>query len=394
MNKYCNKITELFTKCIFGDRSVKDVLTEIVDITKIYSVTLKDLSGVIMFISLIVSTLFMLLFLLLPLFKRFKGNFSFLSYDLWFFYCIGYILIISTAYINFGDFTKPKCNLRYTLMFTGIFFSNMMILCKLLMCFPDNNKYTQFFNTHKFEFILLTTVIAVIINFIFLFTPYSVQKVMFEITEEHKNFEKCTMTSIFGNIWTLFNILLNGFIILCNFFLCFIEWNVKEIYEDIRVVVINEYLNFFAMILLIILDYTNINDYNIVFIIHIILIIILCNTNYYFIHLIRMLCNKSSDDDKSEMINRRNSTSNSKVMISMSSKSRSSGFFSKILNYHYSNYSTKTHSVVASQSTRRDSYIINSNSQSRRDSHVNTRRESYVSRTSANIVDNVSANKV
>ncbi|ORX83695.1 periplasmic binding protein-like II [Anaeromyces robustus] len=365
MDKYCNKITDLFTQCLFGDKSVENALAEIIDITKIYYVTLKDLSGLIMFIILVISTLFMILFLLLPLLTKFDRKFSFFSWDLWLVYCIGYLMVISTGYLCFGDFSDSKCNLRYTLIFTGIYLWNMMIFYKLLMCFPENNKYSLYLCSHRFEFILLTLVIGVGMNLLFLISPYSVQQKTFDNTIDHKNFEKCTMENSFGNIWTLIVIVFNGFIILCNFFLSFIEWNVKEIYEDIRAVVINEYLSAFIMILLIILDYIDINNYNVIFILHITLIIILCITNYYFICSIRLLYNKSLSNDKTIAVKRRSSSSRSDKNVSLSSHSNSSNILTKLINYHYSNYSIDEHGMIISQTGRRNSHVLSSRVDSR-----------------------------
>eukprot|EP00833_Pecoramyces_ruminatium_P007036 jgi/Orpsp1_1/1181068/evm.model.c7180000075719.1 len=354
MLNYCNKIYDLFTECIFGDKSVEEALAEIVDITKVYYITLDKASDLVMLIVLIFMTLIMTLFLMIPVLKHFEGKFSFFSFDLWLVYCIGYYMMISTAYLNIGNITDVKCNLRFTLMFTGIFLWNMMILYKLMTCFPEKNKYSQYLTFHKLGFIVMTVGVGVIINLLFLFSPFSEQKKIFEITKEHKNFEKCTMEHKFGNLWTLLNIIINCSIILAIFLLSFIEWNVKEIYEDVRSIVINEYLSIFTMILLIILDYVNINNYDVIFILYDTVIIILCIPNYYFIYAIRLLY---LENDKMERMLSNISGNGSGKSVSLNSRNKSSSIISKVLNYHYVVYSIEEQCAICYQScSHRDTY--------------------------------------
>ncbi|ORX84682.1 hypothetical protein BCR32DRAFT_306312, partial [Anaeromyces robustus] len=346
IDQYCDKIVSIFTEFLYGNKLAKDALMELDNITKIYFVTIKSLTGTIM-LALLISLACLLLFLFIFLTKKkFKEKFSFFSSDLWFIYCLGYIMMLSSEFFYFEELSDLKCNLRFSLLHIGMNLWLIPILYKLLICFPEKNKYSEYLIIHKNKFIFICIGIEVVLNLLLSITPYTKEVKIFGNTIINKNFSQCTMKSIFGNIVIFIDIMIKVFIVLCIMLLSFIEWNVKEIYEDVRAIAINQYISSFSMALLIVLDYIKINNYNIIFIFHSSIIIFVCIFNYLFIYSIRLLFIRSKIIEK-DGVNIRSSIS-SKSEKNFSSKTQGTGIISQLISYHYKNYSIETGDVVVS----------------------------------------------
>lgn len=170
----------------------------------------------------------------------------------------------------------------------------------------------------------------------------------------------------FGNIWTLFNIIINVSIILAIFLLSFIEWNLKKIFEDVRSIVINEYLTIFTMILLTITDYVNINDYAVIFVLHVAITIITCISNYYFIYIIRLLYIRNNEKD----VFLRNSVNRS-GKISLNGRNNSGSLVLKVLKYHYVEYSDEEQYAINNRSTSSNNNISPTSNNLSNSSHTN-----------------------
>jgi len=339
VDKYCSDIVNIFDSFLFKGKSTEEALSEIVDISKIYFVTLNNTFGLISFILLILTACFLILVFVLLLQKKYKKKYSFFTLDLWIIYCLGYMVILFSEFLNYGKLSGEKCQTRYSLLFIGINLTTIPILYKLLISFPTKRKFSQSLVGNKDIFITIFVGIEVLLNIALLNTPFTTEEIYFDNTVVNKNFKRCTMTSTTGNVIILIDIIIKTIEVVCILILSYIEWNVKEIYEDVRAIVINEYINNFSFILLIIFNYIDINNYEYIFFIHSIFIIIICMTNYINILSINLFL--ISKGKNSNVINIRpyySSSSNKGSSVVSSGMPEKNNFLKKIVSYHYGEY--------------------------------------------------------
>jgi len=261
------------------------------------------------------------------------------------------MVILSSEFLYYGELSNTKCHMRYSLLFIGIGLCMIPILYKLLISFPDDNKYSQYLLTHKYVFILSMIGIEIFINILLVITPFTKEKKMFENTNIYKNYERCTMTSKFGNYIILLSIIIKVVMAFSTLLLVFIEWNVREIHDDVRAIAISDYISILSIILLTVLDYIKINKYEVIFIIHSIIIIIICMGNYIFIYSIKLLFMSIGNKEDNMNLKSGVSVKTSKNLTS-SNEPKNKNLVSKIINYHYNEYSISTGSSISSNNSQ------------------------------------------
>jgi len=345
IDKYIKKVNNIFDEFLFENKSTEEALSEITDISKIYYISLKTSIGISFFIALIFTLCFILFTFSILSRKKYEEKYTFFTLDSWIIYGLGYMIIIFSEFLNYGELSDTKCQLRFSLLFIGIDLCMIPIFYKLLISFPDINKYSQYLLTHKYVFILFVIGIEILLNILLIITPFTKEKKKFENTNINKNFARCTMTNKFGNVITLLNLIIKAVMVLSILLLVFIEWNVKEIHDDVRAIAINEYITNFSLLLLVVLEYIKINNYQVIFVIHSAIIIIICMCNYIFIYSIKILF--MSKERRENKINLRSGVSvKASNNLTSTNNNKNKNLVAKIINYHYSEYSILTGSSV------------------------------------------------
>ncbi|KAG4089587.1 periplasmic binding protein-like II [Neocallimastix lanati (nom. inval.)] len=283
---YSSKIVKIFKQFLFEDRSAEDALKEIDDITRIYYISLKSSIGLTFFIILLSVTCLMLFTFILVFTNIFKKWFTFFSKDLFFIYCLGCMMIISSQYLKFGEPSDIKCQYEYAMLFIGISLSIIPIIYVLIQSFPERKKYFTYIVKYRILYILICIGIEVILNLLIVKSPISAEIKMFQDTVINKNYSKCTTKNIFGNIMILIDIILKFLGILVILFLSYTDWNMQKISKNLRAIIISIYSCSFSFLMLIIISYLNINDYQTIFMFNSIIIIFICLTNFVNINFI------------------------------------------------------------------------------------------------------------
>jgi len=362
IDQYCKKIVKIFNKFLYENKSAKETLSEIIDISKFYFITLKSPIGMLGFIIFILTACFLLFVFIILWQKKDKDKYSFFTLDFWIIYCLGYLVILSYEFLYYGELSNAKCHIKYSLLFIGINLSTIPILYNLLISFPALNKYSQFLISHKGIFIITMIGIEVLLNIILAIVPFSKEQRIFDDTTINKNFEQCTMKNILGYIIIFFDIIIKIIMILCIYILSYIEWKVIEIYEHVRAIVISEYINGFSFILLIIINHIKINNYEYTFLIHSVIIIIICMTNYIFIlAILQLFISKNTEEIDIKQLRELNSIiSDERSKASQKSPNKNS-LLSKVIYYHSTEYSITTHTSITNISNYNYSFTKSSN---------------------------------
>jgi len=366
------KIISIFFKFLYKGESAKDILTEIDDITRIYSYSFKMTSiSIVMFVLLVLCFLSVLISSSVLFIPKFKSYFNFLTIDLGIIYSIGSLLIIGSEFTFYGDQTVEKCHTWHFLINVGYIMAFSPITYKLIVNFPETNKYSEFIKRKKYLFIFLMVLVEMIFVSLLFISPYEIEDIMLE---SNKNFRKCKLSNM-GSIITIIQIVLKILLFILIIALLFLEWNLRETYNDIRAISIIISMNSIIVPFYIFFSYIKLNDYVIYHTLHICIILIftLSNHNYLFILriLIQVFLVGNNEEEKiigkllifnntsnitSEMLNSSATAKTNKTDKTKSSSKSRSTIRSKIISYHY------TTSAVLESSEKENVYDNNNDS--------------------------------
>jgi len=287
--KYSETIRKYTYEFLYGNKTSNEVLKEIDDITRIYYISIKTdetIFGLIVYIILTIFSIGLVLSFLFLFFEKFNMYFYFLPVRFWFLTLIGYILVALVGYFEIGERTLIKCQLKPLLLSFGFTFIIIPILYKLIVNFPEESKFSKWVKKHKLLFIFVFLFIDIILNLLYLLTPY---RIFTMIHENQKNFNICKISNTFGRILICSMLMHKFIIILIIVFLIFIEWNIKDTMYDIRFSVYAIYIDILSIVILIMINFIVINNYIGYFIVRESIIIILLISNYILIFGFRII---------------------------------------------------------------------------------------------------------
>ncbi|OUM68817.1 hypothetical protein PIROE2DRAFT_3336 [Piromyces sp. E2] len=197
--------------------------------------------------------------------------------------------------------------------------------------------------------------ITLLFNGLLIYSPFTPE---IRLSTDNRNFSRCTINTLEGDLIMLANVLSKIFLIIIILLLIFVEWNIKFILQDVRAVLFTVYLECLVAILLVVINYIRINNYNVFYAIHSSIIILFSLSNYIYIYIIRifMATRKSPNNQKLKEVSsasfddydvstgqfyRSNSSDENIVQVNNNNNSSSSQYdkypnlFSRIINYHY-----------------------------------------------------------
>jgi len=274
---------------IFGDKTAKEVLQRLDDVTRIYTFSLDTddtVAGLIIFIIFIGLLTIIALSVLFVFIDKLKNKFRFLSKNLWIITTLGSLILLSSIITLYDDVSNAKCHLRITLINTGFILSICPSLHKLIANFPERNEISSSFKINKYITIIVIMLFTIGINEIYAISTYKIEEMM---PEEGKHFHKCVMNNSFGNVIYFIIQFFNFFMILVSLVLIFMEWNLKETSLDVKYLATALFMDTLSLILLIIFDKISINDYIVYNVILAVNIMLFAVSNHIFIYFVRVL---------------------------------------------------------------------------------------------------------
>jgi len=357
LSKYMEMFVNYFNEYIYGDESEISILTKIDDYTKIYNIEVNTKEGLVGLIFVIIISLFLMIIvssISLLYIKKYEDYFLFLPKHQWLMIIMGIILILLIGYTNIGEVSVLKCEIRYILLGVGYSFINLPLILKLIISFPEKNKYTVWIVKNKYLFLIFFILIEVLLDGLILIKPFAIEDVM---VNKGKNFQICGVEDLMTKIMLLVVMIYRLFLMLITLLLVFIEWNNKDISIDLKLIVTCTYINLITYFVLLLFNFIIINNYISNFIMNESLIILMAFSNYVVLYAIRLIipiiikkdeleeiidkikCSngnsfKSSENHDSYQSNNSDNNYSYKPRNSFSSSKRGS-IYSKIINYHY-----------------------------------------------------------
>ncbi|KAL6631985.1 periplasmic binding protein-like II [Neocallimastix sp. 'constans'] len=237
---YSKTIRDYVYQFLYGDKSESEVLNEIDNITKVFDLTLNTSDSIIILLlvilSIILSTI-MLLSLTILYIKKYASDFKIFPKLFWFMVVFGSLLSIISPFLRLGEAKIIKCKIEPLLISIGFFFNYLSYIYMLIIYFPIKNKISQWVELHKHLFILLSIVVLALIISFDLVIPYDIDQI---IVSNNKKYHKCVINNQFGHT---IDYLKKAFYIIITIILnvaIFIEWNIKELNKETRLLIYEE----------------------------------------------------------------------------------------------------------------------------------------------------------
>jgi len=297
---YSIKYTNLISEFLFRGKPIEEVLSEIEDITKIYYFSIKS-STIALVLFIIFNTLFfIILFMTILLFvPKYKKFIKFLTNDLWLIYIFGIILIMISGLTKFGEVKSIKCFLNHILLSIGINFILTPIFYEVLINYPKINKISTWIKNNKYKFIILNEGINITLDLLLLISSYDIEN---EILNDSKNYSICVLNNKFGIAIKMIQIIIPLMKYLIINVLIYLEWNMENIFHEIRVLVVIMGMDGILFILYTIYKFIEIENYILYYTLHLCIILMFCFTNHTYLFVIRVLIDiltKSNSEQES-----------------------------------------------------------------------------------------------
>jgi len=344
--EYYRQYLSYMNSYLYDNEELKDVLEKIDNIRKIHYISMMSDEnyssvGFIFFITDICLLFFLMLSLILLFIKKFKEKFKFLSNDSWIISIFGLIILLGICFARYGPVTQFKCNCIFISLLFGYTLNIVPILHKLIVIFPEENKYSIWIRDHKYIFLSVFLISdGLLSTLLFIFGRDNVKRIKIEGGE---NFDKCAMNHSFGLFFSVMLSINFIIIIISLLLLIFIEWNQINYIKDLRLMVSTLYIDFLLILLQIIINVKMIKSYKFYFLINEIIVTIMVITHYILIYGLRIILrDKKKSDEPSinscikEALKMNKDYQESLKNQSSSPRKISNSIISKILEYHFS----------------------------------------------------------
>jgi len=270
---------------------------DIDDIGKIHYMTYTDKGvGLFLYILLTVTFVFIILSTILLFIPSLDKYFHFFNRELGIIYTVGCLSLLASAYQTFEQITLLKCHLRQTYITMGYTMILAPILYRLIINFPEDNKISSWVKKHPRLYIALMIILELIFNGLIAIKPSSILR--FE-TEKGLYFHSCVYSNL-GLIISAFQILAKILLFLCVAILLFLEWNIQEIYRDVRALTVVISVDCVLLILCVFLNFVKISNFIIDYAVNEMIVIIFAVTNHTYIFIVRILFIKTNKDKNEE----------------------------------------------------------------------------------------------
>jgi len=261
-------------------------------------------------------------------------------------------MILTSDYTKFGKITYINCHLNNLCISLGFTLIYIPILYRLVIGFPDRNKYSQWIENHKYLFILIFISFNILLCGIAIINPYGTQDI---INNKGENFQICYINNTLNRLILIFSIVYKSCILFILSLLIFIERNINEFFYDVRFIMVSIYINIIAFIITIIINYFTIKNYISYFILKVSLIIVVSISSYiilYFVKIILPILTKKDEMTKilekikvndsylkknTDTLNIKSNVSNTNSIKTKNTNfsNNSNSIYSKIFEYHY-----------------------------------------------------------
>ena len=235
---------------LYGNATIEDTIRYMNYLDKVYYVEYDSVYGLAT-LSIIGCLYFCCIISFSLMFrKNFKFFLKMFNKKNWFISLSGLCICASYGFFIVGEITVIKCQLKHIVLIFGISLFYYPFLVKLIIFFPRPNKWTEYIKKHNVLCLFYATLTdLVFIILIMLNSPYEIKVVD---VENGMNFNECVIESIYHYIYISLFLLLKAIELTLFLYLVYVEWNIRPIKREIRIISICFYINLLFIVLFII----------------------------------------------------------------------------------------------------------------------------------------------
>lgn len=341
--EYSKKYRRSIFKYLYENEPLSFIIYNLIDIKKIFSVSLnteETVIGLVMFIIIIGISVIEISSLAFLFVEKFKPRFQFLSRYSCFSIVLGSVIILYANFENLGEPTIFSCHMKAALLIFGNSFVFIPVLYTLISNFPVESKKIDWIVKNKKIFVLGLFLIKLLLIALTFVSPYSI-----ETQNEDMGghiFKRCVLSKGFNFISVNLVLLYKVIIMLVILFLSFLEWNIRNTRTDIKFITLSIYVDISFIISSMVLFYVKIKYYKLEYILKNILYIGIGVSNYlllygYRIILELMKSNKIENNNKDIKFYQNNNVfvTNKNSIDSSNVSNDSKKYENKIINLHF-----------------------------------------------------------
>jgi hypothetical protein len=304
-NSYSEKFQKYIYTYIYGNDTAEHALKKVDDITKIYYISIKTdetVVGLILFIITIVLIAMILGSSIFLYLKKFKPFLTFLPNDFWYILIFGLVLTLCNILTELGKVSVLKCHLKVFILSISSSLYIIPILYKLMVNFPEKDFIlSEWIKAHRYIYLFIYVIIDIVTNGLLIAAPFSVKNV---INEGGQNYQTCEIGNFFGNLMIGSIVLTKALIIFQLAFLIFIEWNIINLHNYLRMLTVIIYVNCLIFVELVIIHLVHIRNYTFYYVIKESSYMFLVVANYFLIYGYRVLLPARKRDEKAELFDK------------------------------------------------------------------------------------------
>jgi len=225
---YSKKYRSLVFEFIKGNKTINEVIKDIVDLTKFYHLSLNPNDSLLGLITCIVFCLVLFIMILSILFlynKKYQDTFILFEKDFWLISILGCIILLSSILTFYGEASSFKCHLRRSFISVGFVCSVTPILYRLISDYPKPNAISLFVKNYKFRFFIIIMMGDLFLVLLLGLIPYDIRSF---VIINGENFHKCEMRRFFGKM-LIFSVACYEIVcIILIIYLVIKEWKSRE----------------------------------------------------------------------------------------------------------------------------------------------------------------------
>jgi len=327
--KYSLKFRKYLYNYLYNNATAEDTLQKIDDIATIDYINYYSTTGIITITITIMIIIIIILSSLGIIFNQ-KNQFYFTMFNKssWFIMLLGLCILICYNFTLLGQLNIYKCIFHRLTPIFGLSLFSYPILIHELINFPDPNKYSEFVK-NKYKLIITGLIVMDFIYgaLIYFLTSYQI-KVIY--VEEGKNYNKCINEKNINYILLIIMYVFKCIMFLSIAILTFIEYNLAHLHNEMKTISIFLYVNTIFFIIIIGVNFFNLGQFYVKYIIKILIISTFTLINYIIIIWVRMYYEKSKSENVHGVKIIKKKVANTPGM-----SSTNVNIISKIINYHY-----------------------------------------------------------
>jgi len=285
--KYYDDYSKQFRNYIYGylyeDKPLPEMLQNIVNINKIYCVTIDTsdtVLGLIAFILIVSLTAVYIVSIIFLFMKKYEKKFRFFPKKIWILIIIGQIIIMNCNLLDFGIFELKKFRWKMTLYFIGFSFTFIPIVTRLIINFPQENKFSGWVTRNSYTFMTTFILSYWVIIFSFLYMPF---RPIYVEGSDGKNFTYFKF-EIMTYFWVGSVLTVKFGLITAILFFGFIEWNIVKTHYDIKFLLVTIYFDLISTVVIFLNLGLEIKDYKYQYFVQTYAYMSLSLINYIFIY--------------------------------------------------------------------------------------------------------------